>query len=442
MSIGSPQESACGSTSRFTTVLKVTSGNFLEQFDFFLFGFFAVPIAQTFFPAGSEFASLMLALGVFGAGFLMRPLGAIVLGAYIDEVGRRRGLIVTLSIMACGTSLIAFVPAYATLGISAPILVVIGRLMQGFSAGAEMGGVSIYLAEMSAPGHRGFYTAWQSASQQVSIMLAAALGYGLHSWLTIREIADWGWRIPFVIGCSIIPCIFILRRNLEETIEFRARKHLPDTREVFEALRENWPTVIYGMLLGAMTTATFNLITIYTPTFGRTVLQLSAMDSLLVTLCIGVSNFVWLPVGGALSDRVGRLPVLITISLLALASAYPAFSWLANAPSFHNLLGTLLLFSFNYGCYNGAMVPALAEVMPTRIRVMGFSLAFSLSTALFGGVTLAISTYLIDLTGDKAAPGYWMSFAAGCSLVAVLQLSRQNYAARSKLAEGWRITRH
>lgn len=427
MSIGrNPQKSASGKTAGLKTVLKVTSGNFLEQFDFFLFGFFAVPISQAFFPAGSEFASLMLTLGVFGAGFLMRPLGAVVLGAYIDEVGRRRGLIVTLSIMAFGTCLIAVVPAYTTLGILAPILVVVGRLMQGFSAGAEMGGVSVYLAEMSAPGRRGFYTAWQSASQQVSIMVAAALGYGLNRWLSGQEITDWGWRIPFLIGCSIIPCIFMLRRNLEESIEFRARQHAPNTREVFFALRENWPAVIYGMLLGAMTTATFNLITVFTPTFGRTVLLLSAMDCLLVTLCIGISNFVWLPIGGALSDRVGRQPVLVVISLLALVSAYPAFSWLADGPSFQRLLGTLLLFSFYYGCYNGAMVPALTEVMPERIRVMGFSLAFSLSTALFGGVTLAISTYLIDLTGDKAAPGYWMSFAAGCSLVAALQLFRQS----------------
>lgn len=169
-----------------------------------------------------------------------------------------------------------------------------------------------------------------------------------------------------------------------------------------------------------MTTATFNLITIYTPTFGRTVLDLSATDSLLVTLCVGVSNFLWLPIGGALSDRLGRSPILIIISLLALVSAYPAFAGLANAPSFQRLLGTLLLFSFYYGCYNGALVPALTEVMPLRIRAMGFSLAFSLSTALFGGMTLAISTFLVNLTGDNAAPGYWMSFAAGCSLIAAL----------------------
>ena len=406
-------------------ILRVTSGNFLEQFDFFLFGFFAVNISRTFFPSGSEFASLMLTLSVFGAGFLMRPLGAVVLGGYIDEVGRRRGLIVTLSIMACGTGLIALVPSYARLGALAPALVVVGRLLQGFSAGAEMGGVSVYLAERAPPGHRGFYTAWQSASQQVSIILASALGYGLHHWLSPLDVDEWGWRIPFLIGCSIIPCIYMLRRSLEETAEFHAHNHPPDTRELLATLRTHWTTVFYGMLLGAMTTVTFNLITVYTPTFARTVLNLSATDSLLVTLCIGVSNFFWLPVGGALSDRIGRPAVLITVATFALGSAYPAFAWLAGNPSLPRLLGVQLLLSLYYGLYNGAMIPALIELIPPRIRVMGFSLAFSLAAALFGGVTLAMSTFLISETGNKAAPGYWMSFAAACGLVSTLALYRR-----------------
>lgn len=425
------EKSGYSRQSRIRAILRVTSGNFLEQFDFFLFGFFAVNISRTFFPSGSEFASLMLTLSVFGAGFLMRPLGAVVLGGYIDEVGRRRGLIVTLSIMACGTGLIALVPSYANLGVLAPILVVVGRLLQGFSAGAEMGGVSVYLAEMSPPGRRGLYTAWQSASQQVSIVLAAALGYGLHHWLSPQAIDEWGWRIPFLIGCSIIPCIFMLRRNLEETTAFHACKHPPDTRELFTTLRAHWATVFYGMLLGAMTTVTFNLITVYTPTFGRTVLNLSATDSLLVTLCIGVSNFLWLPIGGALSDRVGRQAVLMTVATLALASAYPAFAWLADSPSLPRLLGVQLLFSVYYGLYNGAMIPALIELIPSRIRVTGFSLAFSLAAALFGGVTLAMSTFLINETGDRAAPGYWMSFAAGCGLVATLMLYRKKSSAHA-----------
>src|SRR4051812_39121014 len=175
------------STSKLGAVLRVTSGNFLEQFDFFLFGFYATYISKAFFPTDSDFASLMLTFAVFGAGFLMRPLGAIILGAYIDEVGRRKGLIVTLAIMASGTVLIAFVPGCATIGAIAPLLVLAGRLLQGFSAGAELGGVSVYLSEMATPGHKGFYTSWQSASQQVAIVLAAALGYVLNESMTQAE---------------------------------------------------------------------------------------------------------------------------------------------------------------------------------------------------------------------------------------------------------------
>jgi MHS family citrate/tricarballylate:H+ symporter-like MFS transporter len=163
--------------SRASAIFRVTSGNFLEQFDFFLFGFYATQIAAVFFPASSEFASLMMTFAVFGAGFLMRPLGAVVLGAYIDDVGRRKGLIVTLSIMASGTILIVLVPGYETIGLFAPALVLIGRLLQGFSAGAELGGVSVYLSEIATPGNKGFFTSWQSGSQQVAIIVAAALGY-------------------------------------------------------------------------------------------------------------------------------------------------------------------------------------------------------------------------------------------------------------------------
>ena len=417
-------------SSKLGAVLRVTSGNFLEQFDFFLFGFYATSIAHAFFPTSSDFASLMLTFAVFGAGFLMRPLGAVVLGAYIDEVGRRKGLIVTLSIMASGTVLIAFVPGYAAIGLLAPALVLLGRLLQGFSAGAELGGVSVYLSEMATPGHKGFYTAWQSASQQVAIVLAAALGFALNELLTPEALGAWGWRIPFFVGCMIIPCIFLLRRSLQETEAFRARAHHPTTREVAASMRQNWRIVLAGMLLVAMTTATFYLITVYTPTFGRTVLHLSAKDSLVVTLLVAVSNFIWLPVGGALSDRIGRKPLLIAMTVLAILTAYPAMSWLAAAPSFGRMLDVLLWFSFLFGMYNGAMVVALTEVMPVQVRVVGFSLAYSLATALFGGFTPAVSTWLIEATADKAAPAYWISIAALCGLVATLALYRRRTVAK------------
>ncbi|KWH32810.1 citrate-proton symporter [Burkholderia cepacia] len=412
-------------TTRAAAVLRVTSGNFIEQFDFFLFGFYATSISKIFFPSTSEFASLMLTFAVFGAGFLMRPLGAIFLGAYIDKVGRRTGLIVTLSIMASGTILIACVPGYATLGLLAPALVLLGRLLQGFSAGAELGGVSVYLAEMATPGNKGFYTSWQSASQQVAIVVAAAIGYSLNEWLSAQQIAAWGWRVPFFIGCAIVPFLFVLRRSLQETAAFEARRHHPQAREILAMLLGNWRTVIGGMLLTAMTTTTFYLITVYTPTFGKSVLMLSTSDSLIVTLLVAASNFIWLPIGGTISDRIGRKPLLLAISVLAIFTAYPALSWLADAPSFARMLIVLLWFSFFFGMYNGAMVAALTEVMPVEVRVAGFSLAFSLATALFGGFTPAVSTYLIQVLHDKAAPGYWLSFAALCGLCATLGLYRR-----------------
>ncbi|KVX55577.1 MFS transporter [Burkholderia stagnalis] len=419
---------------RAAAVLRVTSGNFIEQFDFFLFGFYATSIAKIFFPSTSEFASLMLTFAVFGAGFLIRPLGAIFLGAYIDKVGRRTGLIVTLSIMASGTILIACVPGYATIGLLAPALVLLGRLLQGFSAGAELGGVSVYLAEMATPGNKGFYTSWQSASQQVAIVVAAAIGYGLNQWLSAQQIGAWGWRVPFFIGCAIVPFLSMLRRSLQETAAFEARRHHPQARDIFTMLLGNWRTVIGGMLLTAMTTTTFYLITVYTPTFGKSVLKLSTSDSLMVTLLVAASNFVWLPIGGTISDRIGRKPLLLAISVLTIFTAYPALSWLADAPSFARMLIVLLWFSFFFGMYNGAMVAALTEVMPVEVRVAGFSLAFSLATALFGGFTPAVSTYLIQVLHDKAAPGYWLSFAALCGFCATLGLYRRRAGGNASAA--------
>ncbi|HEX8956873.1 MAG TPA: tricarballylate/proton symporter TcuC, partial [Burkholderiaceae bacterium] len=319
-------------SSKLATVLRVTSGNFLEMFDFFLFGLFAEQIGRAFFPSANEFAQLMSTFATYGAGFLMRPLGALVLGPYIDRIGRRRGLIVTLSIMASGTVLIAFVPGYDAIGAAAPVLVLIGRLLQGFSAGVELGGVSVYLSEMATPGHRGFYVSWQSGSQQVAIIVAAAIGYAVNAWLGADVIANWGWRIPFFVGCMIIPCIFVIRRSLEETEAFKSRAHRPDAREIMRSIVENWGLVGAGVMLVLMTTVSFYLITVYTPTFGKSVLHLSTLDSLLVTLCIGISNLFWLPIMGALSDRIGRKPILLVFTVLTIATAYPALSWLVAAP--------------------------------------------------------------------------------------------------------------
>ncbi|MCC8403849.1 MFS transporter [Paraburkholderia sp. MMS20-SJTN17] len=409
--------------SKFKTVFRVVSGNFLEMYDFMVYGYYASAIAKTFFPSGSDFASLMLSLSVFGAGFLMRPLGAIVLGAYIDHHGRRKGLILTLSLMALGTLTVATIPGYATIGFVAPVLVLLGRLLQGFSAGVELGGVSVYLSEIATKGNKGFYCSWQSGSQQVAVVFAALIGVLLNKLLPADQMFAWGWRVPFLIGCLIVPFLFIIRRSLQETEEFTKRKHRPSMGEIMKSMLANYPVVLGGMGMVVMTTVSFYMITAYTPTFGKEVLKLSAIDALVVTVCVGISNLIWLPLSGALSDRIGRRPVLLAFTILTILTAYPALQWLVAEPSFARLLAVQLWLSFLYGCYNGAMVVALTEVMPVEVRTAGFSLAYSLATTI-GGFTPAIATLLIHVTSNKAAPGLVLGVAAICGLLATLFLYR------------------
>ncbi|HTC63093.1 MAG TPA: MFS transporter [Candidatus Saccharimonadales bacterium] len=407
-------------SSKIGNVIRISSGNFLEMYDFMVYAYYASYIAREIFPSSNAYASLMLTLGTFGAGYLMRPLGAVVLGAYVDRQGRRAGLIFTLSLMAVGTMVIAFTPPYRTIGIVAPLVVLLGRLLQGFSAGVGVGGASIYLSEMATPGHRGFYCAWQSASQQVAVVFAALLGVGLSIVMPPERMSAWGWRVPFLIGCLIVPLLFWLRKSLDETEAFLAQKRHPNLNEVLASLATNWKIVTLGVLFSTMTTVSFYLITAYTPTYGIEVLHLTSRQSLLVTFAVGLSNFFWLPTGGAISDIVGRRPILIGISVAAILTSYPAMLWLVSSPSTTRLLIVELWLSMFFGVYNGAMIPHLAEIMPPEIRTSGFSLAFSLATAIFGGFTPAICTYLIHETGNRAMPALWLSFAALCGFAAAV----------------------
>ncbi len=420
--------SLTGRKAKIWAVVRVSSGNFLEMYDFMVFGYYASAIGKVFFPSGNAFVSLMLALMTFGAGFLMRPVGAIVLGAYADKYGRRAGLILTLGLMSLGILSIACVPGYATLGLTAPLIVLTGRLLQGFSAGMEVGGVSVYLSEIATQGHKGFYVSWQSASQQVAVMFAALLGMMLNSFLSAEKMALWGWRIPLLVGCIIIPFLWRLRRSLVETDEFIARKRHPSSSEIIRSLVSNARLVVVGTMLFIMTTVSFYMITAYTPTFGSAVLHLATIDSFIVTLCVGVSNLFWLPVMGSLSDRVGRFPLLVVCTVLMLATAYPAMLWLVSSPSFSKLLSVELWLSFVYASYNGALVVFITEIMPIEVRTVGFSLAYSLATSVFGGFTPAISTYLIHVSGNAAIPGLWLSFAAACGLVATFAVRARRHS--------------
>jgi MFS family permease len=405
-----------------STIVRVCVGNCLEVYDLLIFGYFASEIGHAYFPSDNQYASLLATLATFGAGYLMRPLGAFILGAYIDRVGRRRGLMVTLTLMAIGTLSIALTPGYATIGILAPVIVIAGRLLQGFSAGAEQGGVSVYLAEIAPPGRMGFFVSWQSASTQLSAVLASSLSVFLTAVLTPAQIGLWGWRVPMLVGCLLVPLLFILRRSLAETSAFENRIK-PTTGELFGSMAANWPIVVLGAFVAGMTTVSFYTLNGYTPTFGREVLHLTRLDSLLVTLFVACANFVWLPLGGAVSDRLGRLPVLLTCTMLAVLTAYPAMAWLVAAPSFAKLLLVELWLSVLYGLFNGAMIVFLIEIVPTRLRTLGFSVAYSMA-AVLGGFTPAIDTWLIHATANRAMSGAWMGVAAFAAFVATLSLRR------------------
>jgi MFS family permease len=386
------------------------------MYDFMIFGYFSAAIGRAYFPASSEFASLMFSMTTFAVGFMVRPLGAIFLGAYIDHIGRRKGLLLTLALMSVGTLTIALVPGYETIGFFAPIVVVLGRLCQGFSAGVELGGVSVYLSEMATPGHKGFYVSWQSGSQQVAVVFAGVLGYALSNLMPPDQLEAWGWRIPLIVGCMIIPFIYMIRRTLQETEEFAARKHHPSPSEIYASMLIHWRIVVTGVAMVLMTTVSFYTITAYTPTFGKNILKLSQSDALLVTLCVGLSNLIWLPLMGSLSDRVGRRPLLLIFAGVAILTAYPAMAWLVDQPSFVKLLIVELWLSFIYAGYNGAMVVHLTEIVPVAVRTAGFSLAYSLATTI-GGSTPAIVTFLIHETGNRAIPGAWLSVAAAIAFV-------------------------
>jgi MFS family permease len=282
----------------------------------------------------------------------------------------------------------------------------------------------VYLSELAPPGRKGFYVAWQSASQQCAVIVAALLGVIVSARLGAQKMEEFGWRIPLLFGCLIIPFLFYMRRSLPESEAFAERERHPAFDEVVTTLRKNWLVVLLGAMLVIMTTVTFYMITAYTPTFGKTVLHLPSTGNLVVTVCVGLSNLILLPIMGALSDRIGRRPILIACTTLAILTAFAALHWLVSGPTFAKLLAVQLWFSFLYASYNAPMQVYLTELMPPDVKASGFSIAYSTAAALFGGFTPAICTALIRVTGNPAMPGVWLSLAAVLSLAAIYMLRR------------------
>jgi MFS transporter, MHS family, citrate/tricarballylate:H+ symporter len=414
----SPHESSVGA------VIRAASGNFLELYDYLVYLYFASYIARAFFPAQSPFVSLMLALIGYGIASFARPFGAIVLGSYMDRKGRRKGLILTLSLMAVGTLSLAATPSYAAIGLFAPAIVTAGRLIQGFSLGVEAGGVNVYLAEIATAQRRGFYCAWQGSSQALGVMAATGLGVLLTATLSAEQMQAYGWRLPLLVGCAIIPILFWLRRSLAETAAFAHSAHARSTLEVLKILGEHWPILVLGTALTILNTTSFYFVNGYTPTFGREALHLPPLGNFIVALFVGTASFVLLPAGGWLSDRIGRWPLVVGAAFLVLATSYPVLAWLVASPSFARLLAAEMWLALLYALYAGALVPLMVEVMPDKVRSSGYAIVLSLANGTFGGFTPVIASLLIRITGDRAAPALWLSGAAVVSLVAALTARR------------------
>ena len=405
-------------------IVQVAAGNALEIYDFMIYGYYARYIAQTFFPSSNEYLSLMLALMTFAFGFLARPVGAIVLGSYTDRHGRRKGLILSLTLMCVGIISVAGTPSYATIGIAAPLIVLMGRVLQGFSAGAELGGVVVYLAEIAPPTRRAFYTCWQAASQQFAVMAASLVGIFLMITLTPSQTQSWGWRIPLLLGCAVMPVMFWLRASLAETAVFASRKKTPSMSEICTSLVTSWRIVLRCMGMAAMAVVVSQAIQTYAPTFTNS-LHLGAMAGFVILFFVGLSTLVWLPITALLADRMNRRTLLIMVTLTAAVTAYPLLAWLAGDPTVFKFAVFELWFSFVYACYSSVQVAAMVELVPAHARTAGYAFAQAIAAAVLGGFTPAICTWLNHVFNSNAMVGAWLGISALISLIAALSLDKQ-----------------
>jgi MFS transporter, MHS family, proline/betaine transporter len=406
-------------------------GNALEWYDFIVFGFFTVVIARLFFPSDSQYASLLLTTGTFGVGFFMRPVGGILLGIYADRRGRKAALLMVISLMTAAIAMIAFAPTYAAIGVGAPLIMVVARLLQGFSAGGEFASATAFLTESAPAGRRGLYGSWQMVGQGLAVLLGAILGTLLTRSLTPETLDSWGWRIPFLFGLIIGPVGLYIRRNLDETSAFlQSNRSSVGQQGSGSVLISHVKEMLACLGMVVSGTISFYVILIYIPTFARTQLHLP-LDQAFLAQSIGLAcEVVLIPICGVLSDFIGRKPVMITALVLDLLVTYPLFSWVSTSPSFGALLTMQIILCGLFGVFNGPISTALAEQFPTRVRSTALAIAYNIAVMLFGGFAQFFVTWLIQATGTPIAPAYYLMFGAAVGLLAALFLKERARDAR------------
>ncbi|MGR4041231.1 citrate-proton symporter [Pseudomonas sp. 910_21] len=387
------------------SVFAVILGNAVEFFDFGVYATFAVMIGHTFFPSDSAFVSLMLSVTAFGVGFIVRPLGAVLIGAYADRVGRKPAMLLTLVMMAVGTGSIAILPSYDSIGIAAPILLVLTRLIQGLAWGGEAGPATTYILEAAPPHKRGTYACWQVVAQGVAAMAAGTVGYTLTQVLSPEDLNSWGWRVPFVFGLLVLPIGIYIRRNLAETFHGQGEEASTGSlvRQVFGEHRR---ALVLGLLILSGSTITQYFIN-YMTTFALTELKLPTSISMLSTLVAGAAMAVCAIAGGMLCDRFGRRTILMAPRVVLLLVLFPALQLMTEHPSPATFLLTLAVLSGLHGMSGAALIVLLVESFPKAVRSTGFSIVYAFGVAAFGGTAQIIITWLIGTTGNPMSPvGY------------------------------------
>jgi len=397
-------------------VTAASIGNALEWFDLLIYGYFAVTISRLFFPTQDQTVSLLLALGTFGVSYLVRPLGAIVLGAYADRAGRKASLVISILLMMIGTLVMVVVPTYASIGILAPIVVLVARLMQGLSVGGEFGSSTSFLVE-HGPDRKGFFASFQWAGQGFAAVLASLFGVGLTTALAADQLNAWGWRIPYIFGLLIGPIGFYIRRHVDETPEFLAAE--ATATPLRDVLWHQWGRVLLAIGLAVVSNSS-NYLILYMPTYAVKQLSLPQSSGFIATLLGGLILTVGSPLIGHSSDSVGRTRMMQVAAALFVMSAYPAFVLLTGYASLAVLIATVCWLSLLKTIYSGVMPSLMAEIFPTPTRGTGMSLSYNISVPIFGGFAPFISTWLIELTGNNLAPSFYLMFTALISLSALV----------------------
>lgn len=394
-------------------------GNALEWFDFAAYGFFAVTISKLFFPAHDETVSLLMTFGTFGLSYIFRPLGALVLGRYADRRGRKAALLAALGLTTLGTLICAFIPTYASIGVAAPIGMMLARILISFSTGGEFGSGTALMIEQKSK-RKAFLASWQFSSQGMSTVLASFAGLLLSTQLSPDQIEAWGWRAPFVFGLLVAPCGLYIRKYIDDTLpNDKAAAAQQDIAPVRELLAHYKGRVALAAGIMAVSTAASYLMILYMPTYAVKQLHMPASSGFAATVVTGAILMIGTPFMGHLADRYGRSRMMVASAVATLVTIYPCFHFLLAAPSFALLMAIMVLAGALKAIYFGPLAAVLSSLFPTRVRSTGLGFSYNIGVMLFGGFTPWLVTMIIGWTRNPVSPSFYLMACAALSLACV-----------------------